>query len=68
MYDHMTLNLEELGKIVREMQAQSTDDYKKANNFNEIGAAIVQLGVDDKMKAKGWPAGITPPVSEKKVF
>ena len=51
----MALNLEELGKIVREMQAQSTANYKRANNFNEVGAAIVQLGVDDKMRSKGWP-------------
>jgi hypothetical protein len=68
MYHHMALNLEELGKIVREMQAQSTADYKKANNFNEVGAEIVQLGVDDKMKSKGWPVGTVAPVSEKKVF
>jgi len=48
-------NIPEIQKIIREMQ-QNTIDCRKANDsFSQKGADIVQNGVDDKMRSKGWP-------------
>jgi hypothetical protein len=57
----VTPNLAEIGKIVKTMQADSIERHKVANNFNEKGAAVVQQGVDDKNRARGWPVGTQPP-------
>lgn len=61
------LNIEELNKVVRGMQNDSLERHKIANNFNQTAANIVQQGADDKRRSRGWPAGTTPPVSEKKL-
>ena len=59
-------NLAELGKVIRDMQADATAKHKAANNFNELGAAIVQHGIEDKQRSRGWPVGTTPPVTTEK--
>lgn len=48
-------NLDEIGKIIRVMQADSIEKHKQANNFNQKGADLIQQGIDDKNRAKGWP-------------
>jgi hypothetical protein len=56
-----TPNLVELGKVIRDMQADSLAKHKAANNFNELGAAIVQHGIEDKQRSRGWPVTPTAP-------
>ena len=63
-----TPNLVEIGKIVREMQSDADAKHKAASEYNELGAAIVQHGIDDKMRSRGWPVGTKPPVEEKKTL
>jgi hypothetical protein len=62
--DTVVPNLAEIGKIVKEMQNDSLEKHRTANNFNQKGADIIAQGVTDKKLARGWP--ITP--SEKKVM
>jgi hypothetical protein len=66
--DNVTPNQTEIGKIVREMQADSLEKHLAANHFNQKGADIVTQGVADKSAAR---AGTRPPetgVSDKKVM
>ncbi len=62
------INTEELNKVVRAMQDESLAKYKQANNYNALGAAIVQHGAEDKLKSRGWPINSPTPSSEKKVM
>jgi hypothetical protein len=63
-----TPNLSEIGKIVREMQADADAKHKAANEFNQKGADIVKQGIEDKQRAKGWPVTPSAPVSEKQML
>lgn len=63
----VTPNLKEIGKIVREMSDESVAKHKAANNFSELGAAVVQQGIDDKTRSRGWPVSKLV-VSEKKTL
>ena len=57
-------NLPEIGKIIRDMQAEADAKHKAANDFNQKGADLIQQGIDDKRRAKGWP--VTPKVTTEK--
>jgi len=64
-------NQAELAKVIRGMQDESLNKHKEANHFNQLGAAIVQHGIDDKRKATGWPVEslLNPPAAgEKKML
>jgi hypothetical protein len=48
-------NLPEIGKIIREMQKSASDTRKANSIFSQQAEDIVKAGVNDKMRAKGWP-------------
>lgn len=48
-------NIQELNKIIRQMQDESDMKARASNRFNELGAEIVKHGAEDKLRSRGWP-------------
>jgi hypothetical protein len=52
------VNTKELNSVIRQMQDESIAKHLAANGFNQAAHDLVQQGVDDKMRSRGWP--VTP--------
>jgi hypothetical protein len=44
----VTPKLDEIGKIVREMQKDSTDRAKSSEHYNQAGMDVIKQGIADK--------------------
>ena len=59
-------NQTDLAKLIRGMQDESTAKARESTAFSELGQAVVQQGVADKLASR-WGKPVAP-VAEKKVM